>query len=293
MTTSKKKIKCKLGSYDEATYKKLVKNNTPTWELDLPPVQNDELPTVSIVTITKNRAHMANLMLYNWRQVNYPKDKLEWIIVDDSDTDELRYYLPLLEDTRIHYVYCKDGFDSIAEKRNYACSLASYEMLALVDDDDYYFPDHILAKARVLKHYNKQGVHSIPIAVYDVIDDHSFIFDWTKKGKKYNNNISEASVMMRKSYWEKHNFKSSLGKGMNEGQSLVEKRFGDWIKIHFLFNTISLSHNKNITVNNRRLNDDLYQSSKNSDYKIGDFKQVFPDTFLYILQQIKAFQDAK
>lgn len=274
------------GSYQEAKYIEKTEDGAPTWELDVPEIGVENYPTVSLITITKNRLQMINILLYNWKHTNYPKDKIEWIIVDDSDTNDLEYYLPLYEDERIHYYYVKEGFSSIAEKRNFGCDKANHELLAFMDDDDYYFPDHVVAKMKVLEHYKKDGVLTTPIAVYDLTQDHSYIFDWQSKGKKENNSISEASVMVRKSYWEKNKF--NIKHKYNEGRDLVNNKFHRWIKIHFLFNTISITHYKNATGYVRMLEDNCYKKHKTDN--VGDFKQVFPPTFMYLLNNLKNIQ---
>ena len=59
---------------------------------DLP----EDLPHVSILTVTRNRKAFLPLMLHNWDNFNYPKDKLEWIILDDGTEDlseDLKQYL--------------------------------------------------------------------------------------------------------------------------------------------------------------------------------------------------------
>jgi glycosyltransferase involved in cell wall biosynthesis len=279
---NKSSVKIKMGSFQEAPYTQITDPQTgkPKWNLDLPPIEPESLPTVSVVTITKDRAHMAAIMLYNWKQTRYPENKIEWVIVDDSNTDILRQYLPLSEDSRIHY-YHTDYFDNIAEKRNYACSLTKNEYIAFMDDDDYYFPDHILVKAQILLVSNRKGIHSMPLAVYDAITKESWIFDWTKKGRKVSNGIAEASVMMKRSYWELHPFHSTANRGISEGASIVGRRFYDWINVHFLFNMISITHKKNITNDSRRLNLDHDKT------KVGSFRDVFPESFLYIIDNMQ------
>ena len=44
-------------------------------------------PSVSLVTILDNWYQFNILMEHHWNNFDYPKDKLEWIIVDDSIDD--------------------------------------------------------------------------------------------------------------------------------------------------------------------------------------------------------------
>ena len=53
---------------------------------------NNDLPNVSILTITRNRKSYINLMLKNWNGFDYPRDKLEWIILDDGSEDLTEKY---------------------------------------------------------------------------------------------------------------------------------------------------------------------------------------------------------
>ena len=46
-----------------------------------------DLPKISVLTLTRNRSTYVPLMLNNWYGFNYPKDKLEWIILDDGSED--------------------------------------------------------------------------------------------------------------------------------------------------------------------------------------------------------------
>ena len=67
---------------------------------------DDILPTVSIITPTYNRRNFFRLAVNNFMSIKYPKDKLEWIIVDDG-TDKIKDLIEktseLKNDPRIKY----------------------------------------------------------------------------------------------------------------------------------------------------------------------------------------------
>lgn len=70
-------------------------------------ITDENTPCISILTITRNRKAFLPLMLHNWCNFNYPKDKLEWIILDDGSedlTDELSKHVSEEELKRINYV---------------------------------------------------------------------------------------------------------------------------------------------------------------------------------------------
>jgi hypothetical protein len=267
-------------------YKKAKYNIGPDGSmiLSLPDISEQELiktlPNVSIITITKNRGMFSSLMLYNWINIKYPREKLEWIILDDSDPNQLYNlsdYIPQ-DDPYIRYIKLNKSY-TISEKRNMGVELSKYDFIVHMDDDDYYFSDHVLAKIRVLLHYNLQGVHSFPIGCYHLFDKTSYIFD--KKNNNYDyNQISEASIAYRKSYWLNNKFSSSSGTA--EGINFINKNFKKWVNLHFMFNTISITHSLNITGDNRRL-----ITNYNINQSVGDFSTIFPQDFNFILKNLE------
>ena len=273
-------MKIKVGKYSEAPIKKSSQDGKPHWELMVPEIPKEKVPKVSVVTITKDRSHLVRIMLYNWSQIKYPEDKLEWIIVDDSKEDTLRMYLPLMDDERIRY-YHTEPFKGLAEKRNYACSLCSGEYIAMMDDDDYYFPDHIMAKVRLLYHSDKVGVHSMPIAVYNILDDTSYIYEWCKPNKQ-TNSISEGSLLLKRDYWKTHPFQSNKPNQVSEGMSIIGRNHHKFFNLHFLFNGITITHSKNITGTTRKVDQAITEKTIHDH----SFREIFPDTFNYILEQL-------
>lgn len=272
----------KFGKIDEALFRKDVNGSMV---LNLPELDYD-LPCVSIVTITKDRSNFASVMLHNWNNIVYPPDKLEWVIVDDSQDpkENLQQYIPT-DDPRVVYIKLKEWMP-VADKRNYAVSKTKYDIIAFQDDDDYYFPDSIYAKVRVLNHYKKDVVTSIPIGVYDMIEKTSYILDTMYKNGKRGNDIAEATLLFRKNYWRNNKFKSEHASGVSEGQAFLNKKFNSWINLHFLFNTISITHTTNITNNNRRLYAPDPNDKERDLKKVGDFTNVFGEGFNYILDNI-------
>lgn len=72
---------------------------------DIKAVEDADLPMVSIITPTRNRNHFMKLAVYNFYSQNYPKDKLEWVIIDES-SEPVKDLLPA--DDRIKYYYVNE-----------------------------------------------------------------------------------------------------------------------------------------------------------------------------------------
>lgn len=96
-------------------------------------------PTVSICTPTYNRRPFIPYIIKCVENQNYPKDKIEWIIIDDG-TDKI-------EDLVIDIPYVKyfkyDEKMTLGTKRNLMHSKATGDIIVYMDDDDYYPPDRI------------------------------------------------------------------------------------------------------------------------------------------------------
>ena len=67
----------------------------------------DEYPAISIITPTSNRRRFFKLSLYNFYQINYEKDKIEWIIVEDGN-ETIKDLIPK-DDKRIKNLGCFMG----------------------------------------------------------------------------------------------------------------------------------------------------------------------------------------
>lgn len=100
---------------------------------------NSVYPFVSICTPTFNRRPFIAAMIECFTHQTYPKDRMEWIIVDDG-TDRI-------EDLVAHIPQVKyfrhDTQMVLGKKRNLMHSKCSGDIIAYMDDDDYYPPERI------------------------------------------------------------------------------------------------------------------------------------------------------
>ena len=98
-----------------------------------------KLPFVSVCTPTFNRRPFIPFMIQCFQHQTYPKDKMEWIIVDDGfdPVEDLVKHLPYVK----YYKYDKKM--TLGKKRNLMNSKASGSILVYMDDDDYYPPERV------------------------------------------------------------------------------------------------------------------------------------------------------
>ena len=100
-----------------------------------------KIPFVSVCTPTFNRRPFIQTMFKCFLNQTYPKDKLEWIIVDDG-TDKIKDLIDAANIPQIKY-FQLDKKMSLGEKRNYMHKKTTGSILVYMDDDDYYPPERI------------------------------------------------------------------------------------------------------------------------------------------------------
>ena len=103
--------------------------------------QTEELPFVTVCTPTFNRRPFIQNMFQCFRNQDYPKHLLEWIIVDDG-TDKIKDLIVSSNIPQIRYFEIKDKM-FLGAKRNYMHKFARGSIIVYMDDDDYYPSDRI------------------------------------------------------------------------------------------------------------------------------------------------------
>jgi glycosyltransferase involved in cell wall biosynthesis len=104
------------------------------------------LPFVSICTPTFNRRPFIPYMIKCFEHQTYPRERMEWIIVDDG-TDkisDLVSHLPYVK----YFPYEKKML--LGEKRNILNSKGIGEIFVYMDDDDYYPPTRVIHAVETL-----------------------------------------------------------------------------------------------------------------------------------------------
>ena len=98
-------------------------------------------PLVSVCTPTFNRRPFIENMFRCFRNQNYPKDRIEWIIVDDG-TDKIKDLIDKSGITQIKYFPIEQKM-TLGAKRNFMHKQIKGSIVVYMDDDDYYPPERI------------------------------------------------------------------------------------------------------------------------------------------------------
>jgi len=240
--------------------------------LALPDIPFTDLPEVTIVTPTYNRSELFPIAVRNFRRTIYPEDKLRWIIMDDSNEKHRAKNRELVKgDYRINYVEVSQKM-SISDKRNYLADLSETEWIVHMDDDDYYNPESVLARIKLLLKYRHAGIRCVgctSIGIYHLTENYSYLMDCKFP--------SEASMAYHRSFWEDQQFPAGeVQEG--EGIPFVQNRQDQVLNMPYNFNFIAITHNKNVTGKLRTFNVDAEQKSTNF-FNLWDF-----DTQLFFIK---------
>ena len=112
---------------------------------------------VSVCTPTFNRRPFIAAMMQCFNHQTYPRDRMEWIIIDDG-TDPVEDLVS--QHPRVKY-YRLDEKISLGKKRNMMHEKASGEIIVYMDDDDYYDVSYRLRKTKFVlpkKHIQQWAV---------------------------------------------------------------------------------------------------------------------------------------
>ena len=99
-------------------------------------------PMVSICTPTFNRRPFLHYIIKCFEHQTYPKERMEWIIIDDGTDKVEDVFAPFVDVYNIKYFKYDDKM-TLGKKRNLAHEKCSGDIIAYMDDDDYYPPERI------------------------------------------------------------------------------------------------------------------------------------------------------
>ena len=92
-------------------------------------------PKISIIVPAHNEGHIIKQVITSLLNLNYPKDKLEIIAVNDDSTDNTQKELKSIKDSRLKVIYRHPGFIGKAAAVNAGIPYAAGEFIGVLDGD--------------------------------------------------------------------------------------------------------------------------------------------------------------
>jgi hypothetical protein len=178
----------------------------PTYSLESRLPKEEELPSVSVITITKDRRAFIPLAKYCFLAQGYPEEKLEWVIVDDGK-DQIKDLVSDLPNVK--YVLCDDreGGWTIGAKRNLGVERASHDILVMLDDDDVYPNNSLVSRVAYMLAgpVPKECVFCTTIPCFDIHEKKSFM-NVPPMPMAMADRVSEATMCFTREFWRNRPF---------------------------------------------------------------------------------------
>jgi glycosyltransferase involved in cell wall biosynthesis len=223
-------------------------------------------PFVSLVTPTYNRRRFIPSLLKLVEAQTYPKDKMEWILVDDGqdsvqDLFEAAKGNPKLP--TIRYIRREEKM-TLGEKRNLLNQEAKGEILVALDDDDYYMPDRVAAAVHAL-----QSKPQVDLAgaseIYMYFSDTKEIWRFGPYGP---NHATNGTMAWRKRYAATHRYNEDVS--FAEEKSFLESYKNPLVQINPMKVMLVMSHSEN-TFDKSKIRDPGNPMAKKTTMKLKDF----------------------
>jgi hypothetical protein len=211
-------------------------------------LSDDELPKISVITLLYNRKSFIDLAFKNILATDYPKDKIEWVIVDDSDDPEHQCTDKIIkfgrENGPLTMTYIPLAKRTIGRKRNVGINRCEHEVILFMDDDDHYPASSFRRRvSSLLTHaWKPKAAVCTTIACYDLVRGVSAVNTppWSLGLAQ---RISEATLTFYKSFWAEKNFPNV---NMAEGEGFLEGREHEVLELPPQQIIVAMTHGKNI-----------------------------------------------
>jgi hypothetical protein len=217
------------------------------------PVASTDLPVIGVITLVHNRPQWFSHAVRNIETSTYPRAKLIWVVVDDSDGNgrvdrQIEAAKAGLPDIQIQYVSLNKK-TPIGDKRNRGCVAAAamrpdVSVFAFMDDDDHYPKSSLDLRVAWLKASKKKCVYSSTLPMYDVCKYISAI-NVPPLNLLPCERVSEATLCFERSFWEERHFPNTVS--VAEGEDFLKGRDTQTAEIPPGGVIVSFLHGKNFT----------------------------------------------
>jgi glycosyltransferase involved in cell wall biosynthesis len=236
------------------TFTKIVKESVgkpkPINHITRKPIKDSELPTVSVVTLTHNRKKFFRLAIFNFNQIDYPKDKLEWVIYDTSNKENRVEDLLPGEDKRSKYnikYFKSDCVETIGESRNFALKNCSNDIVVFFDDDDYYPSESV--KRRVTPLVDDDNISMVACSALGTFEINKYIsfVDYPTLFESGSRRMRIGTLALRRNIIGKNENYWCDKTSINEFHTIISSNLRNIREISWEGVIVSLVHTKNTT----------------------------------------------
>lgn len=222
-------------------------------------------PFVSVLTPTYNRGRFLPAMVTCYKAQTYPKDRMEWILLDDGTEPVEEQFLTLTKGLpNVRYIRLPEKV-LIGAKRNRLNQEAKGDICVCMDDDDFYSPDRV-AHAVTKLQQNPQIDLAGSSELYMYYSSCGAILKLGPYGPRHATN---GTLAYRKSYGKTHTYDESVTHA--EEVSFLDEYKHPMIQLDPMKVMLVMSHSENTFNKDRFLTDTESPFVKRTHMKLRDF----------------------
>jgi glycosyltransferase involved in cell wall biosynthesis len=222
--------------------------------------KKSKLPFVSICTPTFNRRPFIPSMIKCFEHQDYPRKKMEWIIIDDG-TDKIE---DLVKDIPEVKYFKYDNKMTLGKKRNLMHEKCMGEIIVYMDDDDYYPPKRV---SHAVEMFNKN-----PSKMCAGSSEMHLYFKHIKKMYQFGpygpNHATAATFAFRREFLKQTNYEDD--KSCAEEKNFLKNYSVPMIQLDTMKTILVISHIHN-SLDKKILLENTNQYVKESKYNVDDF----------------------
>jgi glycosyltransferase involved in cell wall biosynthesis len=220
-----------------------------------------ELPFVSICTPTFNRRPFIPAMIECFNHQTYPKDKMEWIIIDDG-TDKIEDLVKEIPNVK-YFKY--DTKMPLGKKRNLMHTKTKGEIIIYMDDDDYYPPERVShAVTMLLSHPKALCAGASEIYIYFKHIQKMYQF-----GPYGPNHATAGTFAFKRQLLQDHKYEDNAS--LAEERAFLKDYSVPFVQLEPKKTILVFSHTHNTFDKKTLLNNINPKYTKESDKKVEDF----------------------
>lgn len=224
----------------------------------------ETFPFVSVITPTYNRRRFIPHLIACYKHQTYPKDRMEWIILDDGDDKVADLFAEVSKKLpNIRYIAEPDK-QLIGKKRNRLNAESKGEIIVAMDDDDYYPPERV---SFAVQSFRKHPTYELAGAseIYMYYSDIRTIYKFGPYNQKHATN---GTMAWRRSYALAHKYDETVTHA--EERSFLDNYVHPMLQLDAMKVMLVMSHSEN-TFDKKKLRDTPSPVVKKTDMKIKAF----------------------
>lgn len=216
---------------------------------------NFKKPNVSIIIPTSKRNYISNVIT-NYMNLNYENKEL--IIIINKDNIKAKEYRELTDKCKNVRIFKLKENATLGECLNFGVSVAKYDYIAKMDDDDYYGANYLIDEINAFNYTEADIVGKATHFMY-FEDDLSIYIDTPNFIHRYVRGLAGGTLLIKKTVFKKCKFAPL---NVAEDINFLTKCYFNGIKIYSSdpFNYLYMRH-KNIANNTWRVNQDILRES--------------------------------